>query len=412
MKIAFQHLGNDWWIAGNTVLESLLAALHRLGPDRPDLALVVDPATAEGEYALLSPWVNELIRAPLVAPDAQRQSQQSLRYHLGWWFQKRVLRREPFEGFHPLEAILPAHRVDCYFSVSWTPGVLRSTPYLLWIPDFQHVRLPHLFDLEQRARRDLIFRSQARGATRVLVTSSEVQRDFEAFAPAQAAKAWLWHYVAHIPAAAYERDPMEVLAPYHVPERFVYLPNQFWRHKNHRVVFEALRLLGERGVRPVVVCTGNAQEWRSPRYMADLMQLLSLWQLREQVIYLGIVPREHVLALMRQAVCVLNPSLFEGLGLSAAESRSLGKRALLSDLPALREQDPPGALYFKPDDPVELAGQLELIWQTTHPGPDLALEAAARAQLSQRQTAFARAFLQMADEATQLWKRGLHAPAA
>ena len=46
-------------------------------------------------------------------------------------------------------------------------------------------------------------------------------------------------------------------------------------------------------------------------------------------------------ALIRQSLCVLNPSLFEGLGLSVAESKSIGKRVLAADLPPLREQAAP-----------------------------------------------------------------------
>jgi len=55
----------------------------------------------------------------------------------------------------------------------------------------------------------------------------------------------------------------------------------------------------------------------------------------------------------------LNPSRFEGFGMSVAESKSLGKRVLASDLGLLREQAAPGAVYFDPADAGENRQQRE-----------------------------------------------------
>jgi glycosyltransferase involved in cell wall biosynthesis len=61
---------------------------------------------------------------------------------------------------------------------------------------------------------------------------------------------------------------------------------------------------------------------------------------------LGIVPYEHMLALMRYSVAVINPSLFEGWSTVVEESRALGKEILLSDIVVHREQNPPRGRYF------------------------------------------------------------------
>src|SRR5258706_12687879 len=106
-------------------------------------------------------------------------------------------------------------------------------------------------------------------------------------------------------------------------------------HKNHLTVFKALRRLREQGLRPVVVCSGSLVESRRPDYINELLGALSLWDLRDQVILLGVVPHDHILMLMRQAISVLNASLFEGFGMSVSECISLGKGMVLSDLPVL-----------------------------------------------------------------------------
>jgi glycosyltransferase involved in cell wall biosynthesis len=123
-----------------------------------------------------------------------------------------------------------------------------------------------------------------------------------------------------------------------------------------------------------------------------------VWGIREQIIYLGLVERDEVLALMRQSICVLNPSLFEGWGYSVDEARSLGKSVLLSNIPAHREQNPPNATYFDPIDCEDLATRLAEAWQR-EPGPDGVLEAEARQQLHQRRRTYAEQFVAVAEEA-------------
>ena len=102
---------------------------------------------------------------------------------------------------------------------------------------------------------------------------------------------------------------------------------------------------------------------------------------------------------MRQSVCVLNPSLFEGWGYTVDEARSVGKRVLLSDIPAHREQDPPKAMFFDPQDCGDLVKKLRQIWGETAPGADVELEAEARRSLSDRLRAYKEAFVSIVQEA-------------
>ena len=42
-----------------------------------------------------------------------------------------------------------------------------------------------------------------------------------------------------------------------LPQRYFYLPNQFWRHKNYQPVIDALGLLKRRGFDAVVAASGS-----------------------------------------------------------------------------------------------------------------------------------------------------------
>ena len=116
----------------------------------------------------------------------------------------------------------------------------------------------------------------------------------------------------------------------------------------------------------------------------------------EQVQLLGLVSRERLVSLMRRALAVIQPSLFEGWSTVVEDARALGRPCLLSDLPVHREQNPPGARFFPPESAEALAGLIAELWEHGTPGPDLEAEAAARETARAQQLAFGREFLELA----------------
>ena len=292
---------------------------------------------------------------------------------------------------------LNRHKIDVVFGLCLLHNYGRI-PTLSWIPDFQHIYLPEMFSASERGQRDSAFLRTAKISSRAILMSQSVKKDFENFAPQYAGKARVLQAVSEIPEVIYEADLKSVWNLYHLPEKFVYVPNQFWKHKNHEMAFRAVKVLKERGEKVFIVCTGYPGDYRHPSYFADLLQKISSWGIRDQVAILGMIPRNHIFVLMRQAICVLNPSLFEGFGLTVDEARSLGKRVLVSDIPAHREQDAPKVTYFDPYDSGDLAEKLHTVWRDIEPGPDVELELGARQSLAGRIRACAESFMSVVND--------------
>ena len=119
-----------------------------------------------------------------------------------------------------------------------------------------------------------------------------------------------------------------------------------------------------RGSEILLVCTGNLKDYRirNNEYIEALTAFVANESLSNNILMLGLVPYEHVLYLMRNCVAVINPSRFEGWSSTVEEAKSIGKRIALSNIPVHREQAPPGALYFDPDDVHALSSILEKWW--------------------------------------------------
>lgn len=263
-----------------------------------------------------------------------------------------------------------------------------------WVPDFQHRYLPQLFTPEDIARRNRQIATLAEDAPKVVLSSEHAAQDFRRFHPAQAHKAHVLTF-ATFPQPDW-KEPYNDSELDQLPQRFFVVCNQFWQHKNHLVVFRALELLKARGITPTVVCTGELKDYRHAEYARSITEAVAPFQREGQVHILGLVPRRRQIELLRRALAVVQPSLFEGWSTVVEDARVLGRPCLLSDFPVHREQNPPGSRFFPTESPEALADLLAEVWQNATPGPNLDAEAAARQRAEGRITEVGRIFLRIA----------------
>lgn len=281
------------------------------------------------------------------------------------------------------------------------PGFGATVPgaaVLRWIPDFQHRHLPHLFGEAEIAARNLSIGAIAGRAGVVVVSSQTAAEDFKKFFPALAAKPRVWRFRSLVETGR-PVNP-ETLRKYSLPGKFLYLPNQFWAHKNHVTVYRALaRLRAQGGPRIPLVCTGAKSDSRNEAHFDMLQTLARESGISQRIHLLGLIDRREQIDVFRQAAAVIQPSLFEGWSTVVEDVRAIGRPILLSDIPVHREQAPPRCTYFDPDDDAALAQLLGDVWDGLTPGPDHATERQA-AELSARLVLEAgRTFMTIAKEA-------------
>lgn len=148
-------------------------------------------------------------------------------------------------------------------------------------------------------------------------------------------------------------SPEAVLAEYGLERGYWFYPAQFWAHKNHVRVLEALSILRERGLDQRVVFAGSDKGFR--RVVEGHVSRLGLVG---RVQFLGFVPSEHLRALYLGSIGLVFPSYFGPTNLPPLEALALGRPVVCSRFhePSLGS----GPKYFDPDDSVELAGAMEV----------------------------------------------------
>lgn len=324
------------------------------------------------------------------------------------WLVHKVLLR--VTGRMPLVTrLLRAHRV---IVVSHVWFVYRGAPFRIvgWIPDFQYLHLPEFFpglDTAEETKRNQRIIEQS---DLVVLSSEDALRDFERIAPpGRAARGRVLRFVSQPRSTDSVTVPTRehIEATYDFRGRYFYLPNQFWVHKNHMVVLRAVKHLKDRGIEILVLCTGNTRDYRLPdtKYMDEIVSFIERNQLHSNFRVLGLIAYADVLYLMRHAVAVLNPSLFEGWSSSVEEAKSFGTPVILSRIAVHVEQDPPRGRYFDPHDVGELACILAELWIAPEPEANGAAQAFAQDALHERTTRYGLDYLALLAELAALSER-------
>lgn len=268
------------------------------------------------------------------------------------------------------EALYRQHSVQVVFEAASYHGGRFGIPTIAWLPDFQHRRLPEMFSRRAWWQREIGTHAQIRSARAVMVSSEAARLDCEELYPAARGKIWVVPFAVELTQEAFAVGADEVRARYGLPERFVYLPNQFWKHKNHATVIRALGMLRDRGIGVAVAASGTQADPRHPHLMEELKALVVELGLEHQFRFLGMVPRADVYALMRAALAVLNPSAFEGWSTTVEEAKALGAPLVLSDIPVHREQVGEVAVYFDQESPDAIARALERVMRAAPASSD------------------------------------------
>lgn len=294
-----------------------------------------------------------------------------------------------------MEGILKQHRIDLIFESAQFFGWRLGIPAIAWIPDFQHRGLPHLFSRAAWWKREIGFRAQVVGNRTIMLSSDDARRACEHYHPSTRGRTRTVHFA--IPPRAKINYPAAraIAESYHLPERFIFMPNQFWRHKNHELVLEALVMLRQRGKHIVIAASGKQDDPRDPDYFPRFLAGLKTSGMEESFRLLGLIPYPHLMALMRSCTALLNPSLFEGWSTTVEEARALGTPMILSDLEVHREQMGDQAFYFERHSAQSLASALECI-STTPPTPHKVQTENARVAALRRAEQFSRDFADLA----------------
>lgn len=243
-------------------------------------------------------------------------------------------------------------------------GVSEANPIpdskrISWFPDYQYDHLPEFYTPQTyvAARQRAI--AAAYLSNKLMLSSEDAARDFHRLFPDSKAKVYVQHFtVTHPDFSMLNKD--KVMHKHGIDRPYFYSPNQYWGHKNHPVVIDAVAELVKRGHKDVLVLF-SGKEWddRNQEYVPSLKQKVKDLHLEDNIRFLGFLERKEQLLIMQNSEAVIQPSLFEGWSTVIEDARALNKFVIASDLDVNKEQLQTNVRFFERHSSKALADAIE-----------------------------------------------------
>ncbi len=216
-----------------------------------------------------------------------------------------------------------------------------------WKPDFQEMYYPqYISQIEYNYVVDNMKKIASDQNFTLILSSKDSYTDFEKFFGPHRNAAKMLRFISLLPNID-KLNPDQVLRKYAINTRYFMVSNQFWPHKNHHLVLEAINLLKDEIKDFVVVFSGKQSSYRDREYFSKLQVYINNHNIKQFVRFIGFVPREEQLVIMKKSISVVQPSLFEGWSTVIEDCKALNHFVLAGDLAVNQEQIEKNCLFFK-----------------------------------------------------------------
>ena len=154
----------------------------------------------------------------------------------------------------------------------------------------------------------------------------------------------------------YEAEDIEEL-PYSIFSKYIFYPAQFWTHKNHTRLLQAIQKLKEKGIIINLVLVGSEQNNEQ-----TVENMIEQYGIQDQVKILGYVNNLEMVYLYKHARALVMPTLLGPTNIPQLEAFVLHCPVATSRIYAIPEQVGDAALLFDPLNVEEIAHCIERLW--------------------------------------------------
>ena len=342
IRVGYILTSSSNWIGGFNYIKNLLFAIKN-NSDSYLTPIVFIPTNYEEKYKTQLIDLCEVNEVTILNKNSI--------FWIFWKITKKITNSDFF-----LELYLLKYKIQI-FSHSSVTNLIKSKN-INWIADFQHLRLPHMFNSDEIIQRNRNIENLISFSNILLLSSKSALSDFQNFYQENNRVRVLQFVSQPGPFQEYDESRLNVIKlKYNIEGDYFIVPNQLWKHKNHIVIINALNYLKQKGLNIKVVFTGLLNDYRDKTHAEFIKNVIKNYNV--DILLLGLINYEDVISLIKGSIAVINPSLFEGWSTTVEECKSLGKNIILSNIPVHKEQAPEYAIYFNPEDYLELANIIQ-----------------------------------------------------
>jgi glycosyltransferase involved in cell wall biosynthesis len=232
-----------------------------------------------------------------------------------------------------------------------------------YIADLQHKYLSGLFKKWQINYRDEVNRKILINSKIIIVNSRQTKKDILKFYKFAKKK-----NIINIPFLPtinknFLNCDINVLKKFEINKKYFIVSNQFWLHKNHKIVFRAFSIFLKKNPQIMLICTGSTLDHRNKYYFGEVLKLIKSLNIECSIKILNYIKKNEQISLIRKSIAVIQPTSFEGGpgGGSVKDAIALGVPTIISDISVNKEIKYKKNFFFRTNDYFDLSLKMENI---------------------------------------------------
>ena len=257
-------------------------------------------------------------------------------------------------------------KIDLMFFTSPSSAVsLLNIPSVVPIHDLQHRLNKKFKEVSQNGewiKREYLYSQITKYAYKILVDSDIGKEDVLKFYSVDKNKIKVLPFLPpnYLKKNISDNEIKSLIKKYRLPLKFLFYPAQFWPHKNHINIVNAMKILkNENIIINLVLCGGKKKEWGE---YCKVVKFVKENNLEKQFFYLGYINSNEVSFFYKLATALIMPTFFGPTNIPILEAWQMKCPVVYSNIRGCSEQAGDAALLVDPSNPKDIADKIKIIW--------------------------------------------------
>lgn len=276
-------------------------------------------------------------------------------YSFSWLLRKiffKILKKDYF-----LIKFLQQKEFD-FLTHSVSLGNQKKIRVVNWIPDLQPFFLKHNYkknEISKHHRRFLDFYKFS--DTLIFSSNTEKKKFKQIFKIKEEHKIKIFNNIPSLINKENLMNKKKILKKFNIGKNYFFIPNQFWKHKNHILLFRSINYLKLKNTQ--FVFSGQIDDYRDLNYINILKTFIKKNKLENIIRILGNIKYYEVVSLIIHSKGLINPSNYEGWSTSVEEAKIYKKNLILSNIDTHLEQVENQQFFFKKNNVKSLSRKIK-----------------------------------------------------
>jgi len=238
-------------------------------------------------------------------------------------------------------------------------GYESEVKFIGTIHDLMHryEKFPELIDNGQGRARDILYSNICKYSSLVLVDSEMGKKHVLECYNVKGSKVKVQMF--SVPDYILEEKFVDVKGKYSLPEKYLFYPAQFWAHKNHKNLIDAILKVKQQNKEICIVFSGSKE-----KEYYKIQDYVFRHKLEENVIFVGYIQDEEMASMYRVSCGLVMASFCGPTNIPPLESLYLKVPCAVADVYAAREQLGDSVLYFDPSCVESISVSIQRLWNS------------------------------------------------